>query len=92
MPLALLAETWLQGKAIVMLEPRRLVAKAAAMRMAELLPYAGQQQAIQPDAQGRCNIGSPDSAALHPAYHCFRRNSLSGGRKEREFLYQTLLY
>jgi ATP-dependent helicase HrpB len=35
-PLALLNEPWLKGK-IVMLEPRRLAARAAAMRMADLL-------------------------------------------------------
>ena len=36
-PLALLNEPWLAGKKIVMLEPRRLAAKAAARRMASLL-------------------------------------------------------
>ena len=36
-PLALLAEPWLQGGGIVMLEPRRLAARAAARRMATLL-------------------------------------------------------
>ncbi|MEK7851939.1 MAG: ATP-dependent helicase HrpB, partial [Deltaproteobacteria bacterium] len=36
-PLALLDEPWLTGRRIVMLEPRRLAARAAAMRMAELL-------------------------------------------------------
>ncbi len=36
-PLALLDEPWLAGKAIVMLEPRRLAARAAARRMAETL-------------------------------------------------------
>jgi ATP-dependent helicase HrpB len=36
-PLALVNEPWLQGKKIVMLEPRRLAAKAAARRMATLL-------------------------------------------------------
>lgn len=36
-PLALRAAPWLGGRAIVMLEPRRLAARAAAMRMAELL-------------------------------------------------------
>jgi len=35
-PLALLDEPWLQGKSIVMLEPRRLAARAAAGRMAQL--------------------------------------------------------
>lgn len=35
-PLALLDEPWLQGQSIVMLEPRRLATRAAAMRMAEL--------------------------------------------------------
>ena len=35
-PLALLNEPWLQGKSIVMLEPRRLATRAAATRMAEL--------------------------------------------------------
>ena len=36
-PLALLDSTWLAGKKIVMLEPRRLAARAAAKRMAETL-------------------------------------------------------
>jgi ATP-dependent helicase HrpB len=36
-PLALLQESWLTGKTIVMLEPRRLAARAAACRMADLL-------------------------------------------------------
>jgi ATP-dependent helicase HrpB len=34
-PLALLEAPWLQGKSIVMLEPRRLAARAAATRMAQ---------------------------------------------------------
>jgi ATP-dependent helicase HrpB len=36
-PLELLGEPWLQGRKILMLEPRRLAARAAAMRMADLL-------------------------------------------------------
>ena len=36
-PLALLDEPWLAGRRIVMLEPRRLAARAAARRMADLL-------------------------------------------------------
>jgi ATP-dependent helicase HrpB len=36
-PLALLPEPWLAGRKIVMLEPRRLAARAAARRMADLL-------------------------------------------------------
>ena len=36
-PLRLLAEPWLDGRRIVMLEPRRLAARAAARRMADLL-------------------------------------------------------
>ena len=36
-PLAILEEPWLQGKKIVMLEPRRLATRAAAARMAALL-------------------------------------------------------
>jgi len=36
-PLSLLDEAWLQGKKIVMLEPRRIAARAAASRMAQLL-------------------------------------------------------
>src|ERR1700688_2484760 len=35
-PLALLDEAWLGGRRIVMLEPRRLAARAAARRMAAL--------------------------------------------------------
>ena len=37
LPLALLEEGWLQDQKIVMLEPRRLAAKAIATRMAEML-------------------------------------------------------
>lgn len=36
-PLALMDELWLQGKKIIMLEPRRLAARSVAMRMAFLL-------------------------------------------------------
>jgi ATP-dependent helicase HrpB len=36
-PLALLQESWLDGRTILMLEPRRLAARAAAARMAETL-------------------------------------------------------
>jgi ATP-dependent helicase HrpB len=36
-PLALLDAPWLTGKTILMLEPRRLAARAAAHRMASLL-------------------------------------------------------
>ncbi len=39
-PLALLDEPWLSGQSILMLEPRRLAARAAAARMAELLNEA----------------------------------------------------
>ena len=37
LPLALLDETWLKGKKIIMLEPRRLAVRSSAARMAELL-------------------------------------------------------
>lgn len=36
-PISLLNETWLEGRQIIMLEPRRLAARNAATRMAELL-------------------------------------------------------
>lgn len=36
-PLALIEQSWLEGKQILMLEPRRLAARAAAQRMAQLL-------------------------------------------------------
>ncbi len=39
-PLALMNEVWLTGKRIVMLEPRRLAARAAAKRMADTLGQA----------------------------------------------------
>jgi ATP-dependent helicase HrpB len=39
-PLALLDEPWLVGRSILMLEPRRLAARAAAGRMAEILGEA----------------------------------------------------
>src|SRR5687767_11113454 len=37
LPLLLLDESWLNGKKIVMLEPRRLAARSVAMRMAKIL-------------------------------------------------------
>lgn len=37
LPLELLKESWLEGRKIIMLEPRRLAARSCAMRMAELL-------------------------------------------------------
>ena len=37
LPLALFEEEWLQGKKIIVLEPRRLAARSIAIRMAELL-------------------------------------------------------
>ncbi|HEX6226697.1 MAG TPA: ATP-dependent helicase HrpB [Chryseolinea sp.] len=37
LPLLLLDEPWLQGKKIVMLEPRRLAARSVALRMAKIL-------------------------------------------------------
>jgi ATP-dependent helicase HrpB len=37
LPLTLMEETWLSGKKIIMLEPRRLAAKSIAIRMAEML-------------------------------------------------------
>ena len=36
-PLALLDEPWLEGQTLILLEPRRLAARAAAARMAETL-------------------------------------------------------
>jgi ATP-dependent helicase HrpB len=39
-PLALLAEPWMAGKRLLMLEPRRLAARAVAQRMAQLLGEA----------------------------------------------------
>src|ERR1700741_1175234 len=40
-PLALLDEPWLAGKKIVMLQPRRVAARASAARMASLLGEEG---------------------------------------------------
>lgn len=37
LPLALFEEPWLQGKKVLMLEPRRLAARSIAMRMSDLL-------------------------------------------------------
>ena len=37
LPIALLEEKWLEGKKIIMLEPRRLAAKTVAMRMADMM-------------------------------------------------------
>ena len=39
-PLALLAETWARGRRLLMLEPRRLAARAIASRMAHTLGEA----------------------------------------------------
>lgn len=39
-PLSLLQEDWLSGKSILMLEPRRIAARAAAHRMADMLGQA----------------------------------------------------
>ena len=39
-PLELLGESWLKGRRILMLEPRRLAARAAALRMADMLGEA----------------------------------------------------
>jgi ATP-dependent helicase HrpB len=39
-PLALLDEPWLRERRILMLEPRRLAARAVAQRMASLLSHA----------------------------------------------------
>ena len=39
-PLALIDEPWLSGKSILMLEPRRIAARAAAHRMAQMLGQA----------------------------------------------------
>src|SRR5690348_11391703 len=39
-PLALLDAPWLEGRRIIMLEPRRLAARAAARRMASLVGEA----------------------------------------------------
>lgn len=36
-PLALLSESWLRGRKLLLLEPRRLAARAVAQRMASLL-------------------------------------------------------
>ncbi|MDN3640685.1 ATP-dependent helicase HrpB [Simiduia curdlanivorans] len=43
-PLALLTEAWLKGQKILLLEPRRLAARAAASRMASLLNEAVGEQ------------------------------------------------
>lgn len=37
LPISLLNEPWLEGKKIIMLEPRRLAAKTVAMRMADMI-------------------------------------------------------
>ena len=37
LPISLLEEDWLDGKKIIMLEPRRLAAKTVAMRMAGMI-------------------------------------------------------
>lgn len=56
-PLALLNEPWLNGQSIVLLEPRRLAARAAAARMAETL---GEQvgETVGFRVRGESRIGS----------------------------------
>ena len=58
LPLALLDEPWLEGKQIMMLEPRRLAVRSSASRMAELLGervgerigYQIKMESVQSDA------------------------------------------
>ena len=68
-PLALLRAAWLDGKGILMLEPRRMAARNAARYMASLLgekvgqtvgyrvrfhpDYGGDRRRLDPDAPGR---------------------------------------
>ncbi len=51
-PLALLNSDWLGGRSILMLEPRRLAARACAERMAELPGRAGGALGGLPGAPG----------------------------------------
>ena len=46
-PLALLHESWLAGQRIVMLEPRRVAARASAARMPQLLGEAPVRVAVE---------------------------------------------
>ena len=60
-PLALLDEPWVQGGKIIMLEPRRLAARAASNRMAESLGEAvgetiGVRMRLQSKVSGRTRI------------------------------------
>lgn len=56
-PLALLDEAWLDGQRIVMLEPRRLAARAAARRMASLLgQHVGETVGFR--VRGETRVGS----------------------------------
>src|SRR5258708_35657787 len=47
-PLVLAAEPWAQGKKLLVLEPRRLAARAAAARMARTLREAGRARVGYP--------------------------------------------
>ena len=59
-PLALLDEPWLDGRRIVMLEPRRLAARAAARRMAETLGQrCGRDGGLPGAARIRGRAGDP---------------------------------
>ena len=60
-PLALLEAAWLGGQRIVMLEPRRLAARAAATRMADLIG-----EPVGQTVGYRTRLDSAVSAATHP--------------------------
>jgi ATP-dependent helicase HrpB len=70
-PLALLDEEWLEGRRIVMLEPRRLATRAAARRMAhtgtdvgELVGYQTRdERRIGPPPESRCSPRASSPAA-----------------------------
>lgn len=60
-PLALLGEPWLAGQSILMLEPRRLAARAAAERLASELGRPWAKPSATASAWSRRSVRAPAS-------------------------------
>src|ERR1051326_9172536 len=79
-PLMLLEAAWLQGRRILMLEPRRLAARAAARRMATMLGELSRSCRLVFSAAGR---GSP-AACRGCSGRARRRGSGSATRRRQD--------
>ena len=60
-PLALLGEPWLEGRKILVLEPRRMAARAAATRMAQLLGEEPGRGSVTAFASTVVSVTRPES-------------------------------